>query len=165
MLFMIVLFCYMHHVGLHTNPANEFMLKIDAIFRKGDQTMMRKRVVAGLLALSLALIPVGASAASYRMKNYCSKGFKTGSGSLTASVKYTKNTGILKDTVECSTNTYGSIAVKVKCCYNETAYYTKILVGDNALDRTKAKKKVSSTNCYGKLSLTGDTQNTLYADE
>lgn len=127
--------------------------------------MMRKRVIAGLLALSLTLIPVGASAMSYRGNGYCGKTFKTVSGSVTGSVKYTKNTGILQDTVECSANTSGSIGIVAKCCYNETAYYTKTLVDTDMLDRTKAKKKVSSSNCYGKLSLSGDTQNTLYADE
>ena len=126
---------------------------------------MRKRIIAGLLALSLALVPIGASAASYRAKTYCSKGFSTKDGGLTASVRYTKNTSIGKDTVEFSVNTHGIIGIKAKCCYNETCYMTKELVNGDSLSKEQTRKKVSSTNCYGKLSLTGDVQNTLYADE
>lgn len=126
---------------------------------------MRKRITAGLLALSLALIPTGAYAASYRAKTYCSKGFNTKDGGLTASVRYTKNTSLLKDTVECSVNTHGIIGIIAKCSYNETVYKEKELVNGDSLSREQTRKKVSSTNCYGKLSLTGDVHHTLYADE
>lgn len=127
--------------------------------------MRRKRVVAGLLALSLACIPVGASAMSYRGNGYICKTFKTTGGTVTGSVTYTKNTGLLKDTVKCIVRTSGNIGVKVKCCYNETVYKTKTLVNGASLSEKEGTKKVSSTYCYGKLSLSGDTQNTLYADE
>lgn len=124
--------------------------------------MIRKRVVAGLLALSLVCIPVGASAMSYRGKGYICKAFKTKGGTVTGAVTYTKNTGLLQDTVKCTVRTSGNTVVKAKCCYHETAYKTITLVGGDSITATK---KISSTYCYGKLSLSGDTQNTLYADE
>lgn len=124
--------------------------------------MIRKRVVAGLLALSLVCIPVGASAMSYRGKGYICKSFKTTGGTVTGSVTYTKNTGLLQDTVKCTVRTSGNVGVIVRCCYHETAYKTKTLVGGDSLT---ASKNISSSYCYGKLSLSGDTKNTLYADE
>lgn len=126
---------------------------------------MRKRVVAGLLALSLACIPVGASAMSYRGNGYICKAFKTTGGTVTGSVTYTKNTGLLKDTVKCTGRTTGNIVVKAKCCYHETVYREFTLVGDDHFSAKDATKNISSTYCYGKLSLSGDTKNTLYADE
>lgn len=130
-----------------------------------SKIIMRKRIAAGVLALSLALIPVGASAASYRGNGYCVKTFKTTGGKVTASVSYAKNTGVLQDTVQCIANSSGSIGVNVKCCYNETVYKTKTLVNTDSLSSLEATKKVSSSYCYGKLALSGDTKNTLYADE
>lgn len=125
--------------------------------------MRRKRIVAGLLALSLALLPMSASAMSYRGKNYCCKGFSTKKGSVTGSVKY--NAGTFKDTVKCYVRTTGSIGIEAKCYYHETQYTSKTLVDDDTLLEKNATQKVSKTYRYGKLSLTGDTQNTLYADE
>lgn len=129
--------------------------------------MMKKRIVAGLLALSLTLIPVGANATtypmSYRGKGSCSKSFKTASGRVTGNVTYTK--GILKDTVKCSATTSGSIGVTATCCYHETVYKKKVLVDSDSLKDSDATKKIASYYCYGKLSLSGDTRNILYADE
>lgn len=121
---------------------------------------MRKRVVAGLLALSLACIPVGASAMSYRGNGYCGRTFKTNVGTIVAAVSYAR--GILQDNVKCTVRTTGNVGVTVRCCYHETAYKTKTLVGGDSLT---ASKNISSTYCYGKLSLSGSTKNTLYADE
>ncbi len=127
--------------------------------------MIRKRVVAGVLALSLACIPVGASAMSYRGKGYCIKTFKTSGGQVTASVSYAKNTKLLKDTVQCIAHTSGNIGITAKCYYNEKLYKKKTLVGKASLTEGETKRDVSSTYCYGKLSLSGDIKNTLYADE
>lgn len=127
--------------------------------------MRKKRIVAGLLALSLALIPISANAGSYRGSGYLCKTFSTSGGKVTASVSYAKNTSLLKDTVQCIANTSGSIGVVTKCYYNENLYKTKTLVDKDSLLASEATKSVSSTYTYGKLSLTGDTSNTLYADQ
>lgn len=126
---------------------------------------MKRKILAILLCSSLMLIPVGANAASYRAKSYCCKTFNCGSGKVTASVSYVKNVSLLKDSVECIAYTSGSCAVNAKCCYNETKYYSKTLVDQDSLDKKEAKKKVANANTYGKLVLSGDTTNTLYADE
>lgn len=128
--------------------------------------MMRRRIVAGFMALSLLCIPVGADAMTYRATGYCSRSFSMGGGNITASVSYAKNTGVLKDTVECIAHTSGNATIDAKCYYHETCYKTKHLVGIDSLTAKEGRKVVSSTNRYGKLSLIGhDTTNTLYADE
>lgn len=127
---------------------------------------MRKRIVAGLLALSLLCIPVGADAMTYRATGYCGKSFNMGGGSITASVSYAKNTGVLKDTVQCIAHTSGNATIVVTCYCQEDDYFGKTLTGTDSLTAKEGKKVVSSVNRYGKISLRGnDTTNTLYADE
>ena len=134
--------------------------------KEGEQTIMRKRIAAGLLALSLLCIPVGADAMTYRATGYCSRSFNMGGGSVTASVSYAKNTGVLKDTVQCIARTSGNAVILAKCYYHETCYKSKNLIGSDSLAGAEGKKVVDSTNRYGKISLLGnDTTNTLYADE
>lgn len=128
--------------------------------------MMRKRIVTGILALSLALIPVTANAMSYRGNGYCCKTFYPAiGGKVTASVSYAANTSLLKDTVQCTVYPSANLGITARCCYNETQYKTKTLTNGISLTAEETKKNVSSTYTYGKLSLSGDTTNTLYADE
>ena len=126
---------------------------------------MKMRALAGALAVSLALIPVNVNAKSYRGSGYCCKTFKTSGGQITASVSYAKNVSLTKDQMECIAYTSGNIYVGASCYYNEKNYKYKFLEGKDRLTAVETRKKISRSYTYGKLSLSGDVQNTLYADE
>ena len=125
--------------------------------------MRKSRILAA--TIFTLIIPSCAFAGSYRGNSYICKSFNTVQGHVTASVSYAKNTSLRKDTVECKANTSGTIGIYAACSYNEKVYHRAVLTNSDHLDSSKAKKQVDSLYSYGKLSLTGDTTQTLYADE